>query len=69
MENGRNGKIKQVNEGGGILGMAEPNKVVRERLTEKLTLVERPEGGEEGGTMKRSGEEPSRQREQLVQRA
>ena len=57
--------MKEREMGGGEV--AELNRAVREGPSEKL-FEKRLEGGEEGGTMGRSGEEPSRQREQPVQR-
>ena len=57
--------MKERELGGGEV--AELNRAVREGPSEKL-FEKRLEGGEEGGTTGRSGEEPSRQREEPVQR-
>lgn len=57
------GKLSRLTKEEGSWEVAELNRVGEEGLTE-----ERPEGGEEGGAMRTSGEGRSRQREQPVQR-
>lgn len=52
---------------GRCLGFPKLNRAVGEGLTKKVAFEERPEGDEEGGAMKLSGEECSRQREQVKQ--
>lgn len=62
----RNGKVGRLTKEG-LLGVDKLNRAVGEGLTKKVTFEERPEGGEEGGAMKLSGEERPQQREQPVQ--
>lgn len=61
-------KIKQADDGGSCWGLPKLNRAVGEGLTKKVTFGEGPEGSEEGGAVKLSGEEGSRQRGQTVQR-